>query len=791
MQDFIHVNAESFEEASKELAGGSRYQNQPMAGGTDLMTELRTRILPEYPTKVVNLKSIKDAEYIEGAGEVKIGALTKLKDVESCDLLPDVLKEAAHSVATPLVRNKATIGGNICQDVRCWFYRYPENSGGALNCAHKSGTQCYAVKGDARFHSIFGGMKTSSLVGCGSGCPNNTDIPGYMEKLRKGDWQAAAEIFFRVNPMPMITSRVCAHPCQDHCNRMNVMATQALADHDDCVSIHTVERALGDYVREHKDVFYKKPEAETGKKIAVVGSGPAGLTAAYYLRKAGHTVTVIDRMEKAGGMLQYAIPNYRLPQEYVNELVEALEGMGIEFKLKTELGKDIQAADLENGYDKVFYATGAWKRPVLGFDGEDFTEFGLDFLVEVNEWMNKKERKNVLVVGGGNVAMDVAVTAKRLGAETVTMACLESEGEMPASPEEIERAKEEGIQIMPSWGVKCAIREGDKVTGMELKRCTSVFDENHRFSPAYDENETIVVNADAILMAAGQQVDLSFLKEDYDIAVERGRFAVADDDTQKTSRKDVYAGGDAVSGPSTVISSIRQGRNAAEAINEDLGIARPVYKHDGFLKFDPVFETMKTGVKDITLPVPERAIDKEDTSTISKEAAEEEACRCMNCGCYSVNASDISPALLLLDADIVTTEKTIKADEFFTSCLDVKDQLKPGELVKEIVIKPEADTITHYEKFRIRKSLDFAIVSLATSYKKGGTDIKMVLGGVAPVPVRLTEVEEFLSGKKLTEDVINEAAELAVKDALPIRTNVYKVQEVRVMVKRFLEGIQA
>ena len=787
MQEFKHINAKSFEEASAELAAGSKAANQAIAGGTDLMTELRTRIQPVYPDKLVNIKSIKDAEYIEGSDTVKIGALTKLKDIEVSDKLPEALKEAAHSVATPLVRNKATIGGNICQDVRCWFYRYPENSGGTLNCARKGGAECYALKGDSRFHSIFGGMKTVSPVGCSGGCPNNTDISGYMEKLRRGDWAAAADIFYRVNPMPSITSRVCAYLCENHCNRTTVMATEDIKNADDCVSIHTVERALGDYAMEHKDVYYKAPEAETGVKIAIVGAGPAGMTAAYYLRKAGHSVTVYDKMEKAGGMLQYAIPNYRLPKHYVDDIAAAIAGMGVKFEYGKALGKELDADELEKSFDKVFYATGAWKRPVLGFDGEEFTEFGLEFLVEVNKWMDKKKREHVVVVGGGNVAMDVAVTAKRLGAKSVTLVFRKPESELTASREEIERAKEEGVQIMPQWGIKRAIYTDGHVTGMELKRCNYTRDENGRLVLHYDENETAVVNADSVLMAAGQQVDLSFLGEGLENA--RGRLVV-DEESQATSHKGVFAGGDIVSGPSTVISAIRQGRNAAEAINLECGIAKPVYKHDGFLKFDPEFSELHRGVKDISIPAAERTLDKEDTITVSREAAEQEARRCMNCGCYSVNASDISPVLMLLDADIVTTNKTVKAAEFFTEHLDTKDQLAPGELVKEIVVKPDADTITHYEKFRIRKSLDFAIVSLASSYKKGGKDIRLVLGGVAPVPVELKNVEEYLAGKELTDEVIAKASEMSVDGALPIRNNEYKLQEVRVLVKRFLESVK-
>ena len=791
MQDFKHLNAKTFDEAAQALSDG---KSKAIAGGSDLLTVLRTRILPTYPETVVNIKSVEGAEYIRPEdGCVKIGALTKLKDIEASDLLDDVVKEAAHSVASPLVRNKATIGGNICQDVRCWFYRYPEGSGGMLDCARKGGAECYALKGDNRFHSIFGGMKTNGHAGCSGGCPNNTDIAGYMEKLRQNDWDGAAEILMRTNPMPAITSRVCAHPCQDHCNRCTVPSTWKAEDADDSVSIHTVERAVGDYIMAHRDRFYQAPAQTTGVRVALVGAGPAGLAAAYYLRKAGMDVTVFEKMEQAGGMLRYAIPNYRLPQKYVDDLVSALEAMGVVFKTGVTIGEDIKAADLEKEYHNVFFATGAWKRPVLGFDGEEFTEFGLQFLIEVNQWMNKKEREHVLVVGGGNVAMDVAVTAKCLGAKSVTLACLEAEAEMPASKEEIGRAREEGIQIMPSWGVKRAIYDGKKVAGMELKRCTAVRDESGRFNPQYDEEETVIVNADSILMAAGQKVDLSFLEDDgYSLALDRGLVAV-EEGTQVTNRANVYAGGDMVSGPSTVVAAIRQGRNAAESINTACGVAAAVPAHEGFLRFDPAFASLKRGVKDITLPVSERSLENEDTATIDTQAAEEEARRCMNCGCYSVNASDISPALLLLDADIVTTKKTIPAADFFTTSLDTKDLLDDGELVTEIVLKPKQEgAVTHYEKFRIRNSLDFAIVSLASSYRKSGDtleDVKLVLGGVAPVPVVLTEVNAYLRGKQLTDEVKDAAAELAVKNALPLQDNAFKVQEVRAMVHRFLDNI--
>lgn len=782
MKYFEHESAATFDEAVSLLKESPKGKTVVMAGGSDLIGVLKEQILEDYPEKVVDLKTVRGGEYIKQDGDtIEIGALTKLCDIVKSDLLNEkapVLSQAARSVATPLIRNVATMGGNICQDVRCWFYRYPHGIGGRMDCMRKGGKECYAVMGDNRYHSIFGGMKVHTTP-CSVQCPANTDIPAYMERLRQGDVEGAAHILMEANPIPMITSRVCAHTCQEQCNRCGS---------DESVSIHGVERYVGDYILEHPDTFYRAPETETGHKVALVGAGPAGLSAAYYLRKAGHDVTVFDKMEEPGGMLTYAIPNYRLPKSYVKQVAAAYEKMGIRFRLGCCLGKDIQAEELEKEYDNVFYATGAWKRPVLGFDGEEFTEFGLQFLMEVNQWMNKKDRRHVLVVGGGNVAMDVAITARRLGAESVTLACLESEPEMPASREEIARAREEGIEIMPSYGVSKAIYEGSQVTGMELMRCTSVKDENGRFNPRYDREETLRVSADSILMAAGQKVDLSFLGDKYGLALERGLIQV-DKDTQATSKSGIYAGGDATTGPATVIQGVRSGRNAAEAINRGYAVMPERRREDKFIHFDTAGVKEEHAVKDKELSAAERALDKEDSFTLTGEEAAREAGRCMNCGCYSVNASDISPVLILLDARIVTTKKTVRAADFFTTRLKAADMLDTDELVTAVRFRVPEGYTTAYDKFRVREAVDFAIVSLAYAYRmKDGLieDARIVLGGVAPVPMERKKVEAFLAGRKPDEALAEAAAELAVEGTAAMANNSYKIQEVRALIKKMI-----
>ncbi|MDR1766214.1 MAG: FAD binding domain-containing protein [Lachnospiraceae bacterium] len=786
MKHFDYARPDSFEAASAVLT--AEKGSEIIAGGTDLLGVLKERILPEYPSKLVDIKHIEGAEGIAFDGStLKIGATTKLTAVAGSEIVKEhapLLAQAAYSVATPLIRNIATVGGNVCQDVRCWYYRYPHEIGGRLNCARKGGDRCYALLGDNRYHSVFGGRKLKTTP-CQKECPASTDIPAYMEQIRKGDWDKAADILLQANPIPAITARVCAHFCQDRCNR---------CESDESVAVSHVERTVGDYVLENAARFYAPPAAESGKSVAVIGSGPSGLTAAYFLRKAGNKVTVYDSKEEAGGMLMYAIPAYRLPKDIVRQQTKALAAMGIDFVLNTQVGKDIAPADLEKRYDSVFYATGAWKRRIVGLAGEELTTFGLDFLVEVEKWFSGRLGDDVLVTGGGNVAMDVAITAKRLGAKKVTMACVESRGEMPASKEEIARAEEEGVVIMPSWGLSKVVEEGGSIKGMELKKCTGVYDENHRFNPQYDENDKIIVQAGTILMAIGQLVDLSFLDEKYQLQLTRGGLiAVADDDEMSTSRPGIFAGGDATLGPATVVQGVATGRRAAWGMCHYLGV--PDCKggtwtgatRNAFITYDPdaAQKTEPSRLKE--LPAPERGIDKEDSSSLTREEAACEAGRCLNCGCYAVNPSDLSPALIALGATIVTNKREVPAEAFFTEALCISEALKPGEIVTAITMPSVKGAVAHYDKFRLRDAIDFAIVSVATILKAEGgkfTYARVTVGGAAPVPIRLTKVEEYLVGKALTQETADAAADLAMEGSLPLAHNAFKIKQLRTYVQR-------
>lgn len=788
MKHFKYQTPETFGEAAEILKASHPGQAAVMAGGTDLLGVLKDELLLEYPETIVALRDIPGTSYVKKEdGAVKIGAMTTLDEIENDETLKaDSLKAvsaAAYSVASPIIRTRATIGGNLCQDVRCWFYRYPGQVGGTLPCMRKGGSECFAIRGDNRYHSVFGGMKACKTP-CSAECPAGTDIPNYMAHYRKGDLEGAARILMQANPLPMMTSRVCAHTCQTKCNRCST---------DEAVAIHSVERVVGDYIMAHLDEFYKAPAKETGKKIALIGAGPAGLAAAYYLRNAGHTVTVYDAMEEPGGCLMYAIPNFRLPKEYVRTIVKAIEKMGVKFVCGTKLGENLQISELTEANDKIFIATGAWKRPVLGFDGEEFTEFGLQFLVDVNKWVNKKERNHVLVVGGGNVSMDVAITAKRLGAKSVTLSCLEQRHEMPASAEEVERAEEEGVVIKNGWGPVRVKYEGQKIQGMTLRACTALRDETGRFNPTYDDATTLDVDADSILLATGQRVDLSFLDNELTLAMNRGLITV-EPETQRSSDPKVYAGGDAVTGPTTVIKGIASGRRAAEAINDELGADNPARdEQQGFLRFDRETASLKTANNGHNVDAAARRIDKEDSTSLTYEEGLEEAKRCMNCGCYSVNASDLSPVMVMMDATVKTSlGREIAAADFFCTNLKSYANLEQGEVVTELVIPEKEGYVTGYEKFRMRSSIDFSMASLAWAYRlEGGqiADIRLVLGAVAPVPVRLFKVEEFLRGKVPTAEIAAEAGEMATEGTESMGHNDYKIDEIRTFVRRLVESL--
>ena len=757
MRPFNHLNAKSLDEAIAALQKG---EANVLAGGVDLLGTLKDNISPEYPRTVINLKTIPGLDYIkEEDGVLKIGATTRLADIGRSELVKKAapaLAEAADATATPNIREMGTLGGNIAQLPRCWYFRKLENR---FYCDRKGGNTCYAIQGDNRYHSIFGGLKPHASP-CTQECPAGTDIPAYMAELRKGNWDAAAEIILKANPLPMFTARICPHPCQDKCNQ---------CEYGDGVNIHAVERSLADYIMEHADKYYAAPAKETGKKVAIIGGGPGGLTAAYYLRKAGHSVTVFERQEKIGGVMRYGVPHYRLPKDIVDFVVDAFTKMGIEFKTGVTVGKDITVEEIDEKFDGVFFGTGAWKQPLLGIGGEDLALFGLNFLTEVNTYLQKAIGKNVLVCGGGNVAMDVALTAKRLGADKVTLICLEKRHEMPASKEEIERAEAEGVKIVNAWGLGGVITDDKgQVIGFDAKRCTSVRDANGRFNPVYDEDERWKIDCDYIILATGQAVDISFLGDKFLEQLKSARGLInVDLSTFKTSRKGMYAAGDVATGPNIAIRAINGGRIAAQNMSKELGVEIPVQTMTrDFVHCDVsgISETKAT-------PQPERP-------QAQRNLTDEDA--------FSFTADEFNREIAL-GAKVVTTKRTLDAEEFFQVNVLSNTKLDKDEIITEIQIPVKAEKST-YKRFAFRKSIDFPVVNVAIS-ETADKQYRVCLNAVAPVPHRCYEAEKVLNGKDITPELAEAAGEAAVIGAEPFEANKYKIQIAKTLVKRTLLGM--
>ncbi len=403
---------------------------------------------------------------------------------------------------------------------------------------------------------------------CIAACPAGIDVPGYLRLIAHGEPAAACALIMEKAPFPGILGRVCTHPCEPACKRGEV---------NEPIAICAAKRYAADHAGVLPESVFEV-EKETGHKIAVIGAGPAGLTAAFYLCKKGHQVTVFEARARAGGMMRYGIPAFRLPEEVLNKEIEQVLKVGIKLKTGVKFGKDCDIDQLQaDGCEAVFIAVGAQLSKKIPLDGSDMPDvlWGVDFLVKVREGQPDAVKENVLVIGGGNVAIDVALSALRLGAKKVSLACLEKREEMPANPWEIEMARAEGVELLYSWGPRRIMNNDGRVSGVELVRCTSVFDDDGNFCPFFDEAQKTVA-ADQVILAIGQAAETAFckdfclLEDEGGLKVQNGLIAI-DSETQATDMAGVFAGGDVANGPGAVIDAIAAGGRAAASIDKFLG----------------------------------------------------------------------------------------------------------------------------------------------------------------------------------------------------------------------------
>ena len=484
---------------------------------------------------------------------------------------------------------------------------------------------------------------------CKTACPAHIAVQGYLKMAKEGRYYEALRLIKQDNPLPAVCGAVCNRRCEDACTRGTI---------DQPIAIDEVKKFVAALELKREDRFVPICEKDDGGmwgpdyKMAVIGAGPAGLSCAYYLRTRGYDVTVFEKDPQPGGMLQYGIPSFRLEKDVLAAEIDVLRQMGVEFRCGVEVGKDVTIAKLkEQGYKAFYLAIGLQGGRKAGVPGEDAegVESGIAFLNRVNKDHSVRLPGDVIVVGGGNVAVDVARTAARTTSGKVTMLCLESEEEMPAAKDEVEEAKEEGIEVLNGWGPKEVLVEDGKVCGIVFKRCTSVYDAEHRFSPVYDEDETITLSCATVLQAIGQSAVWGDLLKDTKVELNRNGTVVHDPVTFETGEPGIFVGGDIGHGARFAIDAIADGKKGCESMHryvhpgQSQTVARDLREFKeldkGNILIDPEgFDTAKRQVPG-KKPGDPRGTFGDVRLAFTEEQAKAEASRCLSCGASVVDVN--------------------------------------------------------------------------------------------------------------------------------------------------------
>ncbi|WP_195615925.1 FAD-dependent oxidoreductase [Lachnospira eligens] len=485
----------------------------------------------------------------------------------------------------------------------------------------------------------------SGTAPCKTACPAHIAVQGYLKMAAQGRYQDALALIKKNNPLPAICGYVCNRRCEDACTRGTI---------DESIAIDEVKKyiAMLDINAETRYVPEKVVPATKGyfdEKVAIIGAGPAGISCAYYLAEKGYTnVTVFEKNKEPGGMVVYGIPSFVMEKNIVQAEIDVLRAMGVEIKCGVEVGKDITIAQLrEQGYKAFYIAVGCQGGRKTGVAGEDAKGVmtGVELLHITTDDESYKLTGDTVVIGGGNVAIDVSRTAIRCGSPKVSQVSLETRDIMPALPEEIETAESEGINIIGGWGPKEILTEDGKVTGIVFKKCTSVKDGDGRFNPQYDENETMTIECSNVIMSVGQAIEWGSLLEGTKVEFWHGNYPVADKVTYQTAEPDIFVGGDVYTGPKFAIDAIAAGKQGAISIHRyvqphsSLTIGRDSNYYVELDKDDYSVEKYdNTGRQ---RPAKKSGVDKlsfrSDAGVFTEEQVKKETARCLGCGATIVD----------------------------------------------------------------------------------------------------------------------------------------------------------
>ena len=480
---------------------------------------------------------------------------------------------------------------------------------------------------------------------CKTACPAHLAVQGYVKMAADGRYLDALKLIKQDNPFPAVCGAVCNRRCEDACTRGTVDAPIAIDEIKKFIAaqeLHADKRFVP--ICEKDDGGMWGPDY----KMAIIGGGPAGLSCAYYLRTRGYDVTVFEKEQRPGGMLVYGIPNFRLEKDVIDAEIDVLRQMGVEFRCGVEVGKDVTIQSLrEEGFKAFYLAIGMQGGRKAGVPGEDAkgVQSGVEFLRDINADSKKKLKGDVVVIGGGNVAVDVARAAVRATNGKVTMLCLESETEMPAADDEVAEAKEEGITVLNGWGPKEILTKNGKVTGVVFKKCVRVFDENHRFAPEYDETETITVDCANVLQAIGQSAVWGDLLKETKVELRPNGTVVHDPLTFETAEPDIFVGGDIGHGARFAIDAIADGKKGCESMHRSVHpgqsqtIARDKREFIELDKDDIILESFDNAKRQIPGSKPGKATEtfSDLRLPLTEEQVKIEAARCLGCGATVVD----------------------------------------------------------------------------------------------------------------------------------------------------------